>query len=128
VGLLAAVIVGAGVVAAIGLVAALPALAIAGLALHGLGTGATIAARSAAFGDVFGGPTFGTIFGLLAVAYPVGGTLAVYVGAITFDSTGSYALLVPIVLGALAVWSVSLWLAGPRRSRTAPAGSIGATS
>jgi MFS family permease len=115
VGLLAAVIVGAGVVAAIGVVAALPALAIAGLALHGLGTGATIAARSAAFGDVFGGPTFGTIFGLLAVAYPVGGTLAVYVGAITFDSTGSYALLVPIVLGALAVWSVSLWIAGPRR-------------
>jgi hypothetical protein len=124
VGLLAAVIVGGGVVAAFGLVAAAPALAIAGLALHGVGTGATIAARSAAFGDVFGGPTFGTIFGLLAVAYPVGGTLAVYIGAITFDSTGSYALLVPVVLAALAVWSISLWVAGPRRARpavTAPA-------
>ena len=119
VGLLAAVIVGGGVVAAIGLVGSLPALAIAGLALHGLGTGATIAARSAAFGDVFGGPTFGTIFGLLAVAYPLGGTLAVYVGAITFDSTGSYALLVPVVLAALAVWSLSLWIAGPRKSRPA---------
>jgi len=119
VGLLAAVIVGGGVVAAFGLVAAAPALAIAGLALHGIGTGATIAARSAAFGDVFGGPTFGTIFGLLAVAYPVGGTLAVYVGAITFDSTGSYALLVPVVLAALAVWSISLWVAGPRRTRSA---------
>ena len=117
VGLLAAVIVGAGAVAAIGLVAALPALAIVGLALHGIGTGATIAARSAAFGDVFGGPTFGTIFGLLAVAYPVGGTVAVYIGAITFDSTGSYSLLVPVVLAAVAVWSVSLWVAGPRRSR-----------
>ena len=126
VGLLAAVIVGAGVVAAIGLVAALPALAIAGLALHGLGTGATIAARSAAFGDVFGGPTFGTIFGLLAVAYPVGGTVAVYIGALTFDSTGSYALLVPIVLGALAVWSVSLWVAGPHRPRPAAAVSMSA--
>ncbi len=117
VGLLAGVIVAAGVVAAIGLVASLPALAIAGLALHGIGTGATIAVRSAAFGDVFGGPTFGTIFGLLAVAYPVGGTVAVYIGAITFDSTGSYTLLVPVVLAALAVWSVSLWIAGPRRSR-----------
>jgi MFS family permease len=119
VGLLAAVIVGGGVVAAFGLVAGAPALAIAGLALHGIGTGATIAARSAAFGDVFGGPTFGTIFGLLAVAYPVGGTLAVYVGAITFDSTGSYALLVPVVLVALALWSISLWVAGPRRTRSA---------
>jgi len=120
VGLLAAVIVGGGVIASIGLVGAVPALAIAGLALHGVGTGATIAARSAAFGDVFGGPTFGTIFGLLAVAYPVGGTLAVYVGAITFDATGSYMFLVPVVLAALAVWSISLWVAGPRRTR-APA-------
>jgi MFS family permease len=116
VGLLAAAIVGGGVVAAIGLVSASPALAIAGLALHGVGTGATIAVRSAAFGDVFRGPTFGTIFGLLAVAYPVGGTVAVYIGAITFDASGSYALLVPVVLAAVAVWSVSLWIAGPRRS------------
>ena len=118
VGLLAAILVGGGVVAAIGLVSSLPALAIAGLALHGVGTGATIAVRSAAFGDVFRGPTFGTIFGLLAVAYPVGGSLAVYIGAVAFDATGSYALLVPVVLAAVAVWSVSLWVAGPRRSRT----------
>ena len=84
-----------------------------------------IAARSAAFGDVFGGPTFGTIFGLLAVAYPIGGSLAVYVGAITFDSTGSFALLVPVVLVAVAIWCASLWIAGPRRSRggVAPARS-----
>jgi len=121
VGLFAAVVVAGGVVAAIGLVSASPALAIASLALHGVGTGATIAVRSAAFGDVFRGPTFGTIFGLLAVAYPVGGSLAVYVGAITFDATGSYVLLVPIVLAAVAVWSVSLWVAGPRRSRPLPA-------
>jgi MFS family permease len=118
VGLLAALVVGGGVVAAIGLVAASPLVAVVGLALHGVGTGATIAVRSAAFGDVFGGPTFGTIFGLLAVAYPVGGTVAVYIGALTFDSTGSYALLIPVVLVAIAIWCVSLWLAGPRRSRT----------
>ncbi len=117
VGLAAAVMVGGGVVAAIGLVAALPALAVVGIAVHGLGTGATIAVRSAAFSDVFGGPNFGTIFGLLAVAYPVGGALAVYVGAAAFDATGSYVALVPVVLGALAVWGVSLWVAGPRRSR-----------
>jgi hypothetical protein len=117
IGLLAAAIVGGGVIAAIGLVAVSPGVAVAGLVLHGIGTGATIAVRSAAFGDVFGGPTFGTIFGLLAVAYPVGGTVAVYVGAIAFDSTGSYALLVPVVVAALAIWSVSLWIAGPRRLR-----------
>ncbi len=65
VALLAALLVGGGVMAALGLVAAQPALAIAGIALHGVGTGATIAVRSAAFGDVFGGTNFGTIFGLL---------------------------------------------------------------
>jgi MFS family permease len=119
VGLLAVAMVAGGVVAAIGLVAASPALAIGGLVLHGIGTGATIAVRSAAFGDVFGGPTFGTIFGLLAVAYPVGGTLAVYVGAITFDATGSYVPLIPVVLVALAVWSISLVIAGPRKARRA---------
>ncbi len=122
VGLLAAAIVAGGVVAAIGLVSASPLLAIAGLALHGIGTGATIAVRSAAFGDVFGGPSFGTIFGLLAVAYPLGGSVAVYLGAIAFDASGSYALLVPAVLAAVVLWTASLWIAGPRRTRTSRVG------
>jgi MFS family permease len=117
VGLAAAVMVGGGVVAALGLVAAQPALAFAGIAVHGLGTGATIAVRSAAFSDVFGGPNFGTIFGLLAVAYPIGGVVAVYAGAAAFDATGSYVVLVPVVLAAVAVWAVALWVAGPRRPR-----------
>ncbi len=117
VGLAAAVLVGGGVVAAIGLIASQPALAIFGIVVHGLGTGATIAVRSAAFSDVFGGPNFGTIFGLLAVAYPIGGALAVYAGAAAFDATGSYAALVPFVLVAVAVWALSLSVAGPRRPR-----------
>ena len=36
-----------------------------------------------------------------------------------FDATGSYAGLVPVVLASLAVWAMSLWVAGPRRTRTA---------
>jgi MFS family permease len=119
IGLAAAVLVAGGVVAAIGLVGSQPALAIVGIAIHGLGTGATIAVRSAAFSDVFGGPNFGTIFGLLAVAYPVGGAAAVYIGAAAFDATGSYLALVPVVLAAIAIWAMSLWVAGPKRSRLA---------
>ena len=61
--------------------------------------------------------TIATIFGLLAVAYPIGGALAVYAGAAAFDATGSYFLLIPVVLVAVAVWAVSLWVAGPKRSR-----------
>jgi MFS family permease len=123
VGVVAAVAVAGGVVAALGLVASAPGLAIAGVILHGIGTGATIAVRSAAFGDVFGGSNFGSIFGLLGVAYPVGGTLAVYVGAIAFDTTGSYLPLIPVVIAALGLWSVALWIAGPRRSPVTVAGA-----
>jgi MFS family permease len=123
VGVVAAVAVAGGVVAALGLVASAPGLAIAGVILHGIGTGATIAVRSAAFGDVFGGPNFGSIFGLLGVAYPVGGTLAVYVGAIAFDTTGSYLPLIPVVIAALGLWSAALWIAGPRRSPATVAGA-----
>ena len=121
VGLAAAILVAGGVVAALGLIASQPLVAVLGLALHGLGTGATIAVRSAAFSDVFGGANFGTIFGLLAVAYPIGGALAVYLGAVAFDATGSYLPLIPVVLIAVAVWATSLWVAGPRRSRAATA-------
>ena len=125
VGVVAAVAVAGGVAAALGLVASAPGVAIAGLVLHGIGTGATIAVRSAAFGDVFGGPTFGSIFGLLGVAYPVGGTLAVYVGAIAFDTTGSYLPLIPVVVAALGLWSVALWIAGPRHGPGPRASSAG---
>ena len=117
VGLAAAVMVAGGVVAAIGLVATDPGLAFVGIAVHGLGSGATIAVRSAAFSDVFGGASFGTIFGLLAVAYPIGGTFAVYFGAAAYDATGSFSPLIPLVLVAVAVWAGSLWVAGPRRPR-----------
>jgi hypothetical protein len=49
----------------------------------------------------------------------VGGALAVYLGAVAFDATGTYFLLIPVVLVAVAVWAVSLWVAGPKRSRAA---------
>jgi MFS family permease len=117
VGLGAAVMAAAAVVAAIGLVTASPAVAIAGIVVHGVATGATIAVRSAAFGDIFGGPNFGTIFGLLAVAYPIGGAAAVYLGAVIVDAYGTYSALAPVVLVAVAVWAGSLWIAGPRRAR-----------
>jgi MFS family permease len=115
VGVVAAVVIGGGVLLAFGASSATPALALAGIVLHGVGSGATIAVRSAAFSDVFGGPSFGTIFGLLAVAYPIGGTIAVYAGALAEDQLGSYAPLVALVIVALVGWGMALWLAGPRR-------------
>jgi len=115
VGVAAAAFVAGGVLLAFGATTATPELVLAGIVAHGIGTGATIAVRSAAFSDVFGGPNFGTIFGLLAVAYPIGGTIAVYTGAISVDRIGSYVPLVALAMGATAFWAGILWLAGPRR-------------
>ena len=115
VGVVAAAIVGGGVLLAFGASAAMPGLALAGIVAHGIGSGATIAVRSAAFSDVFGGASFGTIFGLLAVAYPIGGTIAVYAGALSADHLGTYLPLIALVLLSLVGWAAALWLAGPRR-------------
>jgi MFS family permease len=117
VGIAAAAVVAAGTAAALLAGPGQAALVVAGIAAHGAGTGATIAVRSAAFNDVFGGPSFGTIFGLLGVAYPVGGALAVYAGALAADQLGTYAAAVAIAAAAAVAWSVALWRAGPRRHR-----------
>lgn len=115
VGIAAAAFVGGGVLLAFGASTQNSGLVVAGIVAHGIGTGATIAVRSAAFSDVFGGSNFGTIFGLLAVAYPIGGAIAVYTGAIAVDETGSYQPLVVLAIAAVLFWAVILWLAGPRR-------------
>jgi MFS family permease len=126
VGLVAAVFIAGGVAVAFGATSGMPGLVIAGIVAHGIGAGATIAVRSAAFSDVFGGPGFGTIFGLLAVAYPVGGGVAVYLGAISVDTIGTYTPVVVLAVVAAAAWAAILWLAGPRR-RTRPARSLEAS-
>ncbi len=117
VGVVAAAVVGGGVVFAFGAGTGASALMLGGIVAHGLGTGATIAVRSAAFNDIFGGPNFGTIFGLLAVAYPIGGTIAVYAGAISADRIGNYTPLVALAVFGAVAWAAVLWLAGPRRRR-----------
>lgn len=116
VGVVALLFVAGGVLLAFGATNALPIVAVAGIVGHGIGTGATIAVRSATFSDVFGGPNFGTIFGLLAVAYPIGGAVAVYGGALSLDHLGTDAPLVALVLVAVAGWALALRVAAPRRS------------
>jgi OFA family oxalate/formate antiporter-like MFS transporter len=92
-----------------------PQLAVAGVVLHGLGMGSTIAVRSAAFSDVFGGASFGSIFGVLAIAYPIGGILPVELGGVSVDRIGTYWPVYWLVLAAAVIWAAALLVAGPRR-------------
>jgi MFS family permease len=115
IGLLCAGLVAVGATAIFASTGSLLALAVAGNALYGFGIGATIAIRSAAFSDVFGGHNFGAIFGVIAVAYPAGGIIVMNSGGILYDRFGSYWPVYGIAMVSLLAWSAALVVAGPRR-------------
>jgi MFS family permease len=105
-------------------------LAVLGNAIYGFGIGATIAIRSATFSDVFGGASFGAVFGIVAVAYPAGGIIVMNAGGILYDQLGSYWPVYFIALVSTVWWSTALLVAGPkhhgrRRWRRVRAGTPG---
>jgi MFS family permease len=114
VGLLCAGLVVVGMTGIFVATGSLLALAVAGNAIYGFGIGATIAIRSAAFSDVFGGHNFGAVFGITAVAYPLGGVLVMNAGGIMYDRVGNYWPVYGIALVAVVAWSIALVVAGPR--------------
>ncbi|HEX7492119.1 MAG TPA: MFS transporter [Candidatus Limnocylindrales bacterium] len=91
------------------------AVAVVGNLVYGFGIGATIAIRSAAFSDVFGGHNFGAIFGITAMAYPLGGVIVMNVGGIMYDRVGNYWPVYGVALVSVVAWSTALVIAGPRR-------------
>jgi MFS family permease len=90
-------------------------LVVMGSVAYGIGIGATIAIRSAAFSDVFGGHNFGAIIGIISIAYPAGGIIVMNAGAIGYDRLGNYWPVYFIAMAATLAWSVALVAAGPRR-------------
>jgi MFS family permease len=115
IGLICAAMIAAGATAIFLSTGSTPALAAAGYVAYGFGIGATIAIRSAAFSDVFGGHNFGAIFGIIAVAYPTGGIIVMNVGSIGYDRIGNYWPVYGVVMLSLLAWTVALVIAGPRR-------------
>lgn len=90
-------------------------LAVLGNSIYGFGIGATVAIRSATFSDVFGGASFGAIFGVVAIAYPVGGVFVMNAGGILYDRLGSYWPVYFISIVSAVAWAAALLEAGPRR-------------
>jgi MFS family permease len=115
IGLLCAAMIAGGATAIFASNGSTLTVAAAGYVAYGFGIGATIAIRSAAFSDVFGGHNFGAIFGIIAVAYPTGGIIVMNVGSIFYDRLGSYWPVYGVVMVSLAAWSAALVIAGPRR-------------
>jgi len=115
IGLLCAGLIAIGATAIFAATGSLLALAVAGNAIYGFGIGATIAIRSAAFSDVFGGHSFGAIFGIIAVAYPFGGIIVMNAGGILYDRLGNYWPVYGIAMISTLAWATALVVAGPRR-------------
>jgi MFS family permease len=115
VGLICAAMIAVGVTGIFVATGSLLALAVVSNAIYGFGIGATIAIRSAAFSDVFGGKNFGAIFGITAIAYPLGGVIVMNAGGIMYDRIGNYWPVYVIAMVSAVAWSTALVVAGPRR-------------
>jgi MFS family permease len=115
IGLLCAGMMAIGATGMFAATGSLLALAVAGNAIYGFGIGATIAIRSAAFSDVFGGHHFGAVFGIIAVAYPAGGIIVMNAGGILYDQLGNYWPVYFIAMISILAWAMALVVAGPRR-------------
>ncbi|OLC06820.1 MAG: hypothetical protein AUH42_04785 [Gemmatimonadetes bacterium 13_1_40CM_70_11] len=85
---------------------------------YGMAQGSSGIVASARAADVFTGPSFGTIYGWLALAVGPGEALGAWIGGEVFDATGSYLgafafAVIALVVGVAAIWRVR---PDPRRS------------
>jgi MFS family permease len=70
--------------------------------------------------DLFGGPRFARIFGLLHLMNSLGGAAGAWIAGWLFDTTGSYALALPIAAAMALLAPGLLWIVAPRRPNPPP--------
>ena len=83
--------------------------------LFGLGYGSVAAIFPARAADLFLGPHFGKILGILSLAGGLGGAFGVWVSGKIFDMTASYSMSFLISLTAMILGITLFWLARSRR-------------
>lgn len=83
----------------------------------GLGIGINSPAFTASAADLFGGKNFGSINGLIVMAFGIGGFLSPWLGGKIFDVLGTYTPAFYLVIAALAISAACVWIAGPRKVR-----------
>ena len=90
------------------------------VALYGLGLGANLATRTAAWADVFAGPNFASIAGIISAGYSVGGAFIAWFGGRAFDTLKSYRPAFLAAIAAAALWVAALCWAAPRKWSARP--------
>jgi MFS family permease len=88
--------------------------------LIGVGYAVTAPLTPAIASDLFGGPRFPRIFGLLHLMNSLGGAAGPWIAGWLFDRTGSYALALPLAAGMALLAPALLWVVAPRRLNPAP--------
>ncbi len=83
----------------------------------GIGYGAAAPLFPSIAADLFQGPTFGRIFGLLSLFLGLGGASGAWVAGHLFDLTNSYHYAFILMIVALWLSCLSFWLAAPRSVR-----------
>lgn len=95
----------------------------------GLGIGATIAIRSAALADLFGGPSLGLVTGTYQWSYAIGAAIIGWAGSYVYEQWGSYMPVFAASGTTIAIWIVCLKAAlssKPEQSAVAAAQVVGA--
>ena len=70
--------------------------------------------------EIFEGPHFGAIFGMVTVALIGGGAAGPWITGVIHDATGSYRLAFLLTIGCCVVSVAAIWLAAPRKVRIVP--------
>jgi cyanate permease len=70
--------------------------------------------------EIFEGPHYGSIFGMLTVALIGGGAAGPLVTGVIHDVTGSYQIAFVLAIACCGVSAVAIWIAGPRKVRLVP--------
>ena len=86
----------------------------------GAGYAVTAPLTPAIASDLFGGPKFPRIFGMLHLMNSLGGALGAWGAGVVFDATNSYALALPIAAGMALLAPAALWIVAPRRPNPPP--------
>jgi MFS family permease len=67
--------------------------------------------------EVFEGPHYGSIFGVISVAMVTGGAAGPWTAGLIHDTTGSYRLAFLIAFVLCAISAIAIWMAAPRKVR-----------
>jgi MFS family permease len=70
--------------------------------------------------EIFEGPHYGSIFGILTVALTGGGAAGPWVAGIIYDATGSYRLAFLLAIVCCVISTAAIWIAAPRKVRLVP--------